>query len=268
MALLSARSSIRDMPPEIWKEPFTVRAYEADASGCLSLSGLCDWLQEAAGNHATALGVATDRLLEERRAWVLSRLRVRVQRLPQWREELFIETWPSAENGIVAERDFLLRTSGGDEIARAISHWVVIDVERRRPVRLPAGVVDLRLPERERVLATPLATVPSPGDVAVSHRLSVRRGDLDLNRHVNNSRYVTWAVETVPAHLLETHVCSGVDVQFRAEGVHGDDLAVVSGAPEQAGEETHVRHAVTRLRDGSPLAVVATAWRPPAGPRP
>jgi medium-chain acyl-[acyl-carrier-protein] hydrolase len=254
------------MPPQIWQEPFTVRAYEADASGRLSLSGLCDWLQEAAGNHATALGVATDRLLEEGQAWVLSRLRVVVERLPQWREQLAIETWPSAENGIVAERDFLVRTSGGEQIARAVSHWVVIDVARRRPVRLPAMVVDLRLPQRERVLATPLATLLPPEDIAESHSFRVRRGDLDLNRHVNNSRYVAWALETVPAHLLESHICSSVDIQFRAESVYGDEVEVASGTREKSGGEVALRHVVKRREDGSLLASVATAWRPMPGP--
>jgi medium-chain acyl-[acyl-carrier-protein] hydrolase len=253
-------------PPQIWIDPFVVRAYEAGAAGRLTVPRLCDWLQEAAGNHATALGVATDRLLASGRAWVLARLHVALARLPAWREEVVVETWPSAENGLVAERDFIMRSATGEELGRATSHWVVIDVARRRPGRLPRAVVELQLPGRPRALAGAPAAVHPPEESASEYRFTVLRNDLDLNEHTNNSRYVAWALEGVPEEIAAAHACIALDVHFRAESVYGDQVVARTGAAvEEPAGAVHLRHAVVREPGGAVLAVLRSRWRRNAG---
>ena len=249
------------MPPALLSESFRVRAYEIDPEARLALPALCDWLQEAAGNHATDLGVATDRLLESGRAWVLSRLRVEIAALPRWRQRVTVETWPSAENGLVAERDFLVLDEHGAPLARAISHWVIIDVARRRPVRLPEAVTGIELPDRQRALTPAASPLAPPDQSALVRHFSVRRSDLDLNLHVNNVRYVEWALEAVPDDVLQTHDCASIDVQFRAESVYGDTIASRAGAPLAGEDGLTIRHAVTREGDDRQLAVLATRWR-------
>lgn len=32
-----------------------------------------------------------------------------------------------------------------------------------------------------------------------------RRSDMDMNGHINNVTYLAWALETVPAHVYDTH---------------------------------------------------------------
>lgn len=247
------------MPP-VWTEPFRVRAYEIDPEARLALPALCDWLQEAAGNHATALQVATDRLLADGRAWVLSRLRVAIVDRPRWRQRVTVETWPSGENGLVAERDFVVTAEDGSPLARAVSHWVVIDVARRRPVRLPEAVTRIPLPERDRALAPDVPPLAGPAPAVHERSFSVRRADLDLNRHVNNVRYVEWALEAVPDLLLESHDCAFLDVQFRAESLYGDTIVSRASAPLATDGPT-VRHSVTRAHDDRLLAILESRWR-------
>jgi len=248
------------MTPTVWTERFRVRAYEIDPDARLTVPTLCDWLQEAAGNHATALGVATDTLMESGHAWVLSRLNLEIDRLPQWRDEVLIETWPAAENGLIAERDFLIRTPGGDQLARASSNWVIIDVERRRPVRLPPAVVELELPHRERALSVSRSQPASPNEIAESRTFSVRRSDLDLNRHVNNARFVAWALEAVPAEILEAYRLTALDVQFRSESVYGDTIVTATGETRTRGAQMSINHVVSR--EDSLLAVLESQWLP------
>ena len=55
----------------VWTEAFPVRAYEADVNGTLSIAHLCNYLQEAAGNHARSLGVSVEQLQELDLTWML-----------------------------------------------------------------------------------------------------------------------------------------------------------------------------------------------------
>jgi acyl-ACP thioesterase len=237
-----------------------VRSYEIAPDGLLTLPTLCNYLQESAGNHAGSFGVATDQLLEAGRAWVLARLQVEVERFPAWREDVTVETWPSALDRLYAQRDFLVSDADDVTIGRATSQWFVMNVERRRPTRPPASLLDFDYPDRPHALApdrTPLGSL----EVTDHERaFSVRRSDLDLNQHVNNVRYVEWALEAAPDELTATHRPHRLDVQFRAESLYGDTICSACGSdPEE--EAPALLHRVSREGDDRVLALARTGWR-------
>ncbi|MEP0548234.1 MAG: acyl-ACP thioesterase domain-containing protein [Rhodothermales bacterium] len=247
--------------PPVWRDAFRVRAYEIDPAGRLTLPTLCNYFQETAGNHATAFDLASDQLLAGGIAWVLARLQVEVERYPAWREDVTVETWPSAFDGLYAQRDFVATDEHGETIARATSQWFVMDVARRRPIRLPAAVAEIERPDRPHALDPDRTPLPDFGEPDAERLFSVRRHDLDLNQHVNNVRYVEWALEAVPDAVRDAHTLRRLDVHFRAESVYGDTVRSACSPPEPSGDGVALAHEVTRHRDGRLLARARTAWR-------
>jgi acyl-ACP thioesterase len=132
-----------------------------------------------------------------------------------------------------------------------------MDVVRRRPTRPPASLAEVDRPERPHAVApdrTPLATLEVPEHERL---FSVRRSDLDLNQHVNNVRYVEWALEAAPDALDEHHRPHRLDVQFRAESVYGDTVRSACGVDG----EGMLLHRVSRPADGRTLALARTEWK-------
>ncbi|MEM9998360.1 MAG: acyl-ACP thioesterase domain-containing protein, partial [Bacteroidota bacterium] len=185
--------------PTFHREAFRVRAYEADATGCASLLTLSDYFQEAAGNHALARGFARLTLREGTEptgVWVLRRLRIEADRLPAWQALVTVETWPSHHKGLHAFREYVVRDNDGERIAAGTSSWFVLDVERRRPARLPPLLSTVEMLDRPRPLdgtAPPLPFDAATPDLVVN-TFAVRRTDLDLNGHANHVRFVEWAM--------------------------------------------------------------------------
>ena len=237
--------------PDVWTEPFRVRATEVGPDERASVLAVADYFQEAAGEHARAAGVETFALGDDVGAWVLHRLRLQVDRLPAMREPVALETWPSVYDRLRAFRDFVLRDAAGRPLARGTSAWLVIDVERRRPVRLPPAVLQFGPAERGRALTLGAEPV-APDAVEAERTFTVRRADLDRVGHANNVRFVEWALEALDSDAgLEE-----VDVLYRAEAVWGD--AVVSQAgPLRDGARAH---ALLRASDGRTLALARTVW--------
>lgn len=237
----------------VWTETFRVRSYEADPGGLASIQTICNYLQEAASNHAAELGVSIEQLTSQNLIWMLARLQVEVDSYPSWRDEVTVETWPSGADRLYATRDFLVN-KGDRLVARGTSAWILVDAKRRRPIRLPEFITQIERPERERSLEDRPAKLPDPADSAGELPVCVRFSDQDLIGHVNNVLYVDWAVESVP--LIKTHVVRALEAQFRAEARYGDAVAVRT---ERRGTSDDFLHLV---KSGDrELARVRTWWR-------
>lgn len=248
------------MPPGIWTEATTVRAHEVTPRGTASIPALCMYLQEAAGHHADALGVSIQSLQEEGKAWVLAHLQVQIEQAPRWEDDVTIETWPSGLDGLRATREFVLR-NGDAAIAKATSAWLVFDVESRRPARPSRRVRAIELPDRAPALNHDWDDLPAPERTDHKRSFEVRYHDLDVNRHANNLRVLEWALETLPADHLETHRCTEVALQFRAETTLGDPVRATAHI-EQTDNQTHVRHALAHAGTDRVLTVATTRWAP------
>lgn len=104
---------VENAPPS-WTDRFRVRSYEMDRLGSARTSTITNYLQEAAANHAAALGWAITTAAEQQKEnWMLVRLQVRLERWPEWRDDVEVETWPSGVEGLLAFREFLVRDGKG-----------------------------------------------------------------------------------------------------------------------------------------------------------
>lgn len=241
-------------------ETFPVRSYEIGPDGRASMATICNYLQEVAGGHARVLGVGMDEMAAQGLTWVLARLHVRMDAYPGWQDRVTVHTWPSGTDGLYATREFELYDGAGGRLGCASSAWLVIDRERRRPVRLPGFIPEIPLPDRPRPLDAPFPRLPLPASEPVSdRRFEARYGDLDLNQHVNNVCYVGWALEAVPEATLVGHRPASVEVHFRAETTLGMQiLAETLPLPDEAGPA--FAHRLSRPSDGREVAVVRSRW--------
>lgn len=221
----------------IWTERFRVRAEEIDLHGRAAVSAVCNWLQEAAGNHAQALGWGIEQLVPEQLTWVLARLHLRLDRLPLWREDLTVTTWPAGIDRLYAVREFRIEDGSG-VVGVATTGWVLVHLGRRRPVRPPAALAALGR-EAGRALADPFEPLVAPLDAEHEERFTVRFGDVDLNRHANNVRLIGWALETLPLEVLDRPLIE-LEVDFRAEASLG--ATVRATAERVPGEAAVFRH--------------------------
>ncbi|BDG07349.1 acyl-[acyl-carrier-protein] thioesterase [Anaeromyxobacter paludicola] len=242
---------------------FPVHSYEVDAFGELTAPSLAGYLQEIAGNHASALGWSLPELMRQGLTWVLARQRVEVAASIRAGDVLEVTTWPSGLDRLAALRDFRVRRQrDGLEVARAVSQWFVLDLETRRPVRPERVVTEVPADLPPHVFAPPPARLPALEGGHEEKRFRTRFSDIDVNQHVNNLSYVAWALESVPEETWRRQRLAALDVQFLAECHYG---AAVLSRTAAAGQGVF-RHAIVREEDGRELARLETDWLPRAGP--
>ena len=209
---------------------WAVRTYECGPDGVATMASVCNWLQEAASLNAESLAFSKSDFdaAGENISWVLTRLKVRIARFPKWEEKVSILTFPRGGRRIVAYRDFVLTGADGVELGRATSEWMLIDLASRKIVAIPDGVFAAANTVREPVFGDePFAKLrwdckaESPDALA----FRARRGDIDLNGHVNNVHYVEWLMEGRPE---AAGPCHEIDIVFKSETLAGEEVRVES----------------------------------------
>jgi acyl-ACP thioesterase len=227
---------------DIWSESCAVRFGAVDKSDLMTLDAALDFFQEAAISHAENLGVGREAMARTNQLWILSRMSVQVNRRPQYGETITVRTWPRGGEKLFALRDFDIRDTAGNPAVQARSCWLIIDMEKRRPLR-PQSIMDT-MPQNEGQNALPAAT-------GLEERPSLRKAaerralynDLDYNGHVNNVSYIRWIEDAIDPALLEQARQLRLDINYLNEVLPGEVTGIWLSEIDTAGETPPPSHA-------------------------
>lgn len=198
-------------------EQFRIQSFQTDMNARLRPAALLEIMQEMAGAHAETLGIGRAMLLEKGLVWVLTRLEVRMDRWPAFGERLTVETYPMPNRRWFFPRSFLFRDEAGRQIGCAGSLWVLLDVHERRMSR-PDPVLSL-MPDNSDLTAPigmPATVGECSGEPVITEHLPVYT-DLDMNGHVNNTRYVDWCCNALGYDVLRDQELANFSVNFNQE---------------------------------------------------
>jgi acyl-ACP thioesterase len=212
----------------IWQERSSVHFGAVDPSDRLTLAAAFDYFQEAAINHAEDLGVGREQVFKNGQGWILSRISVFFERRPRYREPITVRTWPRGWERLFAVRDYDIRDERDVPIVRGRSGWLILDLEKRRPLR-PQPVMDT-LPLNAGLDALPDgATALETCDWL--NKKGERRAvysDIDYNGHVNNARYIQWIQDITEPEILEKADEMRLDINYLHETRIGDTIGLWS----------------------------------------
>lgn len=237
---------------------FEVRSYEVDFKCLMRVTSLFNHLQDIAWEHAEQLGFGWHQLRERSVFWVLSRIEVKFVRLPRWTERVELCTWPRPADGIFALRDFVMTDGSGNRLLSATSCWLVLDVASRRPQRMAqwytgrdfstVSVTDHLAPKIPDCDTQPFVT----------EQLIVKQGDIDMNGHVNNVRYIDWACNTFDVQHFAGNYPLRLCVNFNGEARFGETVEIQRFSTMPGADLLQV----SRPGDGKNLCKLDFRWRP------
>ncbi len=215
-------------------------------------------MMETAGRHAEILGVGVRDLHAKNLTWVLARLHVQVEALPEAGAQVRIVTWPAGRHRLFAVRDFQLQDAGGDELMRATSAWALMNLETRRPARLdPHLPVFSRHPGR--MIVDDFSPLPSPHPGSARTWNRAEPGDIDINDHVNNTVYLDWALRSAPG-TAGSLAPSSLEASFLAEARLGDRIACLTEIG-CGGKSAILLQSLKDPASGRELTRLRTCWK-------
>ena len=210
---------------KILSQDHTITCYEADANQLMRPTAMLDLMQEAANVNASTLGFGYDELINSNTAWVLSRTHVKFINMPKWRQEVNLKTWHKGVAKLFHLRDFILSDMDGNPMVLATTSWLIIDLNTRRLVRNS----NLALSDTAMdAIETPADKVVIPVDIEpeLVRKHPITWSEIDTNGHVNNVKYVVWAIDAVKAEDIKERSLKELLINYDAEVMPGDIVKI------------------------------------------
>ena len=188
----------------------------SDMNGHIKLPSLILLSLQVSGSQSAQLGVSDKEILEKYNlVWIITEYDIDVIRLPRFAEEITIETEALSYNRLFCYRRFTIYDESGQAIIQMLATFALMDRDSRKVHSVdPEMVAPYHSEFSKKILRGPKYT---DLDNPTSKDYHVRFYDLDMNGHVNNSKYLDWIFEVMGADFLMDHIPQKINLKYVKE---------------------------------------------------
>lgn len=202
---------------------YEIPFYETDVSHCVKLPHLLSVALQVSGQQSQELGVSDHYVLETYGlVWVITDYNIVIERLPRFAETVTITTEAKSYNKLFCYRDFVITDHEGQVLLTISATFVLIDFDSRKVAPVPEDLIKIYNSDfQKKVKRWPKYPALDSGQETDYH---VRYFDLDMNGHVNNSKYLEWIYDVLPFAFLTSHQPKRLQLKYLKEIHYGHDI--------------------------------------------
>ena len=205
------------------EKTYPISMSEHDLQYRLKPAALLNLLQDMGARNIYGTPFGNQELNAQNLGWFLVRYRIEFDNYPKELSEMSFRTENRGTLKQTAYRTFEAYTPDGERVLRALSSWLMVDLENKSLVNIEQRFPDITKFEKKEndLTLRKLKTITEWNREKTFH---VRYEDLDMNGHVNNTVYMSWAMEALDMEFLNSHNIKNIDIYYKHEVRYGDDV--------------------------------------------
>ncbi len=215
----------------MYSEKFLIDSNEVDPFLDLSIPSLFRLLQAIAGAGVEAIGAGKKETTDKGYMWVLTRISVKINKMPRYMDEIELATYPGDQIGCFYFRHFFAKGKNGESLFRVSSTWALLHSSDRKAVMRPPFPHLLASEKTEEELGRP-EKLHSPETAIEVERRKVTYSMCDLNGHLNNTRYLELIVDAKDRKFYENNTLSTIVLNFEKEIQEGEEVSLCLSSRE------------------------------------
>lgn len=208
--------------PTTWNEDYKIASYFVNLRGRAGLYAILNFIQDVGWMHAQQMQTQ----LEPNQGWVFTRQSLKMDLWPKWNETVTIKTWlRQPKNDVFFYRDYEIYFAN-EKIGECTSTFGVMDMQTRKLIEPDASKLSVAYRE-DYQLSEITEKIPWQNETTELAQFQVRNSDIDMNNHVNNTKYAQWILDALPLEILKGHITlQKYEINFLAETKSGDIVKV------------------------------------------
>jgi medium-chain acyl-[acyl-carrier-protein] hydrolase len=198
-------------------------------NGFLKYTELCNILQLTAAKHSELGGISFSDMQVFHQAWVLSKMRVEINRLPKWKETVRVKTWINSLENSRSNR--CLEVYIGDEkIVGCETFWAVFNTKTRRPENLALPHEHFEKYPNDNATQKSYSKIAISNDLEIITSKKVQLSDLDIVNHANSVKYLEWCLDYVDKELILNKHITSFEMNYLKELSFNDEIEIAANA--------------------------------------
>ena len=216
------------MVSKVGRYEFLAEPFHCDFSKHLFMGHLGNHLLNAADFHSTDRSFGMTYLHPIHKTWVLSRLAIEMDSMPEQYERFAVETWVESAKRYFTSRDFRISDLSDNKVyGYGRSVWAMIDTETREPQNIfdiRDGLIDSFVESEKECDMDALSRVKMADDAAFVGSLKTSYSDVDVNGHINSVKYIEHILDLFTLDCYKSFRLKRFDIAYVAESHYGDTL--------------------------------------------
>ncbi|WP_028042043.1 acyl-[acyl-carrier-protein] thioesterase [Candidatus Stoquefichus massiliensis] len=187
---------------------------EVDYMGQYQLCHLLNRFSEIATINAKELGMWNEEMMKQY-GWVVAKQSLHLDEPIYYKDMIELSTIINNGSFVAFPRYYFIKKNK-KEIGHCSSIWTLINIQKRRIVSpkkigimMPEVLHDIYLDEPQSI------NINIPMDYKTTRQ--VLYSDVDTNQHMNNTRYVQWALDIIDYQIHKDFFISDLNIQYKKE---------------------------------------------------
>ena len=216
----------------MYQENIFITSNDVDNHYDLKISSLFKYLQQVSTNHAEKIGLGKKDTVDKGMFWVITRMKVVIYKMPKMLDTIRVTTHPGNILMFVFPRFYEIYSEEGELLVAASSSWALLDNDTHKVIMKPnvdyskyVGEKldeDIALPEKVTFLV-----------LEKEEERKVRYSDIDLNGHLNNTKYIEYIVDTHDINFYQNRRIQEIVINYEKEIKDGDIVTIYSDHQEE-----------------------------------
>lgn len=208
------------------EKEYQIYYYDIDYKKKVLPTSIMNYFSDVALEQCSLLNMDLDYMFKNNITWVLYKWDITIKRYPLIGEKITVSTTPYAFRKFYAYRKYDIKDSNGNVIVTANSVWFLLNIEKRRPMRITENMYDAFHITEDDNKELPIEKILPITRIDSEKEFNIRYSDIDTNMHVNNVKYAAWVLETVPLDIVKGYTLNKIIMTYEKETTYGEMIRV------------------------------------------
>ena len=209
----------------IFVENFKMGLSDIEKDNKIKNIAILKMLENIGSYHSDIAGYGTNDIPIKKLSWILLDWKLKVIKRPTYGENLEIRTWARVANKFFTYRDFEIYDENKNLCAIATSKWTLVNIKEGKMSKITEDVINSYKPEEKEVFEEEkLEKLQEPKEFISNITYTVKRKDIDINKHMHNLYFLDLAYEALPEDVYNTKVFDNVRIMYKKEIKLGDTV--------------------------------------------
>ena len=192
----------------------------------LKLPSFFRMMQDIATEHAEVLNIGKANTIDKGLYWVITRIEIEIIEMPKYLQTVTLKTYPGDDLRFIFPRYFQLEDEKGKILIKASSTWAVLSRETHRVCLNPFP--GLKAPTEHLEGEQPLPGKCEASDCKLVETRKVRYSDIDLNGHLNNTKYIDYIVDIHDSDFYKKNNIKHFLINYEKELKDNNEVSIFS----------------------------------------